>query len=215
MPILLDMSSVPRGQMLPLSQEEQRSFGSSFQSVENNWMTPPPPPPPPPPRAIPSPAFPSTSRPRPVFNPGTPSSSSTLRAESVGGNAVRLQVVGGPAPPNVAGGQQMVTATAVNAVWNPQDQTIVLSFSLPPVIGDVRAAAAARAPLLPLEPSVELERENAAAAAVVVGPATAPSPPRAAPIQQMGFSASPIGADVRDTPSPYWLDLLLENSDSM
>lgn len=35
-PILLDKSSVPRGQMLPVCQDQFLS--ASFQSVENNWM---------------------------------------------------------------------------------------------------------------------------------------------------------------------------------
>ncbi|XP_071352284.1 uncharacterized protein [Trachinotus anak] len=35
-PILLDKSAVPRGQMLPVCQDQ--SLSASFQSVENNWM---------------------------------------------------------------------------------------------------------------------------------------------------------------------------------
>ncbi|CAL8363965.1 unnamed protein product [Merluccius merluccius] len=239
MPILLDKSSVPRGQML--RQEQPSSFStssfssstSSFQSVENNWITPPP-------HAFcssafPSPTFSSTSS--PPFNAMTASANvlqttvppqatdgAVAGDESVANHVVTLQILDPPAAPVVSHSstEELATPTAavnLDAVWNQQDQTIVLSFSLPPAVHDVTIKQVQHLQPLPLEPSVELERENAAttaAAAIGAAPAVRWKPPfDAPPIQPSGVGGSPITTSVQDTVSPYWLDLLLDNCDSL
>ena len=105
------------------------------------------------------------------------------------------------------------TTTAVNldAVWDHQDQTIVLSFSLPPAISDVTTTQGLH--LTSHGPSAALERENATAG--VAGSATASGrwePSFGAPVQQSGVSGSPIMSDTKDKVSPYWQDLLFDDS---
>ncbi|XP_030237356.1 uncharacterized protein LOC115561440 [Gadus morhua] len=229
-PILLDKSSVPRGQMLPLCQEQSfSSFSaltfSSFQYVENNWMVPSP-------RAFSSPALPSptfsgTSCPSPALNAMTSSTNASHRGvlpgatgtalggESAADHVVTLQIMD-VAAPNVtdAGSGEVTTtaATAVNldAVWDHQDQTIVL-IVLPPAISDVTTTQGQHLPSA--ASAAALERENATVA--VAGSATASGRWEAsfdAPVQQSGVSGSPITTGAKGKVGPYWLDLLFDDS---
>ncbi|XP_059930999.1 uncharacterized protein LOC132474372 isoform X2 [Gadus macrocephalus] len=224
-PILLDKSSVPRGQMLPLCQEQSFSSfsaptSSSFQYVENNWMAPSP-------RAFSSPALPSptfsgTSCPSTALNAMTSSTNGSHRGvlpgptdtalggESAADHVVTLQIMDVAAPNVTDAGSGELTTTAVNldAVWDHQDQTIVL-IVLPPAISDVTTTQGQH---LPPEPST-LERENATVA--VAGSATASGRWEAsfdAPVQQSGVSGSPITTGAKGKVGPYWLDLLFDDS---
>ncbi|CAL8349198.1 unnamed protein product [Arctogadus glacialis] len=248
-PILLDKSSVPRGQMLPLCQGQSFSSfsaptssssfsaptfssfsaptSSSFQYVENNWMAPSP-------RAFSSPALPSptfsgTSCPSPALNAVTSSTNGShggvlpgptdtaVGGESAADHVVTLQIMD-VAGPNVtdAGSGELTTTTAtttvnLDAVWDHQDQTIVL-IVLPPAISDVTTTQGQHLPQ-ELSAAAALERESATVA--VSGSATASGRWESsldAPVQQSGVSGSPITTGAKDKVGPYWLDLLFDDS---
>ncbi|XP_056467266.1 uncharacterized protein DDB_G0271670-like [Gadus chalcogrammus] len=199
---------------------------SSFQYVENNWMAPSPPAFSSP--ALPSPTFSGTSCPSTALNAMTSSTNASHRGvlpgptdtalggESAADHVVTLQIMD-VAAPNVtdAGSGELATATAtavnLDAVWDHQDQTIVL-IVLPPAISDVTTTQGHHLPQ-ELSSAAALERENATVAAA--GSATASGRWEAsfdAPVQQSGVSGSPITTGAKGKVGPYWLDLLFDDS---
>ncbi|XP_032358657.1 uncharacterized protein LOC116671454 [Etheostoma spectabile] len=205
-PILLDKSAVPRGQMLPVCQDQFLS--SSFQSVEKNWINLT--------SAFINPtscAFPPAMI-RPTFLPQVgshPSSSHALWDVDPG-------LVDPVALPSVNFGQ----------AYSPPDPTAVANFITPPVeqgpihsslVGTTDSDSAVDFTNQPLIPFSMFQSATTSSNELTPEAGNVPVPDALCDsrlLQESDLcSSSPLTDSPQDVVNPLWLDLLLDTNGSL
>lgn len=203
-PILLDKSSVPRGQMLPVCQDQFLS--ASFQSVENNWMNP-------------TSAF---------MNPASGAFASAMIGRTF------LPQVGPHPPSSLwdvtPGLVDPVALPSVNFVQahRPSEETTVTNLITPlaeqsqsdsPLVGPADGGSAADFTHQPLVPSSMFQ--SATSSRDDLTPENGNQPESDALcdsglIQESDLcSSSPLTDSPQDVVSPFWLDLLLDGNGNL
>ncbi|XP_029923142.1 uncharacterized protein LOC115370309 isoform X2 [Myripristis murdjan] len=203
-PILLDKSAVPRGQMLPVCQNQFPA--ASFQSVENNWMNS-------------SSAFPS-----PASSSFTSAVIGQTFLEPSSSHAAALEIWDGSA--GLANPAALPPAN-VSQPYNAPDQASVMTLILP-----LAEHSQGHAPLAGLNentPAVDVMNQALVPLVAFQGAtlssdvtserldlSVSDTPCNLRPLEQSSLcSFSPWTHSSQDTVSPFWLDLLLDTNDSL
>ncbi|XP_044057381.1 uncharacterized protein LOC122878560 isoform X2 [Siniperca chuatsi] len=200
-PILLDKSAVPRGQMLPVCQDQ--FLPASFQSVENNWMNP-------------TSAF---------MNPTSCAFTSAMISRTflpkMGPHPSSSHVLWDVTPSLV----DPVAFTSGNfgQAYSPPEQTTVTNFIVPPVeqcqidsplVGSTDSISSVDFTNQPLVPSATSSSHD-------LTPENGNQPVSDALcdlrlLQENDLcSSSPLTDSPQDVVSPFWLDLLLDTNGNL